>query len=51
MPVEAIADDKAAARYSENLESWGERGWSQIARLCRWAATNGATGLDCPKPQ
>lgn len=51
MPDEAITDDKAAARYSEALESWGERGWATVARLCRWAKETGASDLDCPPPR
>lgn len=52
MPVEAITDDKAAARYSEALESWGEQGWAQVARLCQWAKETGHKDADCaPNPR
>ena len=51
MPDEAITDDKAAARYSEALESWGERGWAQVSRLCQWARETGHKEANCaPKP-
>ena len=47
MPVEAITDDTAAAAYSSSVESWGDRGWAAVGRLCRWAKANGEV-LDCP---
>ena len=50
MPVEAITDDTAAARYNSQIEAWGERGWSAVARLCRWAAGNGLAHPACPTP-
>ncbi len=33
------------------LEMWGERGWDAVARLCRWHADMGMSGLRCPPPR
>jgi len=50
MPVEAITDDQASARYGAAVEAWGERGWAKVASLCRWAVANGAAlPFDCPR--
>jgi len=50
VPTAAIVTDPLAqASYDAAVESWGERGWSAVARICRWAAANGAT-VSCPKP-
>lgn len=47
-PLPEIATSaQAAADYDIALESWGERGWSTVARLCRWARDNGMA-VDCP---
>lgn len=51
MPLEAITDDMAAARYSAAIETWGERGWAAVGRLCRWAADNKLPHPDCPNPE
>jgi hypothetical protein len=49
VPTDAIVTDpKAADRYNADVESWGERGWLTVARICRWAVANGASGLNCP---
>lgn len=48
----AAIDSEAALDAHDNaVEAWGERGWATVARLCRWAADNGAPGLDCPSPR
>ena len=44
---EVLTSAQAAAEYDIKLESWGERGWRAVARICRWAKDNGAT-VDCP---
>lgn len=51
MPVEAITDDRAAADYSSSVESWGDRGWAAVARLCRWAERNKLPHPDCPRAE
>lgn len=50
MPVAAITDDQAAARYSSDIEAWGDAGWATVGRLCRWAAANEMPHPDCPAP-
>ncbi|MFN4287576.1 MAG: hypothetical protein ACK4E3_03665 [Brevundimonas sp.] len=45
----AALDSEAALDAHEiALESWGERGWRTVARLCRWAAANGMS-VECPQ--
>lgn len=52
VPTDAIVTDpKAADAYNADVESWGERGWLTVGRICRWAVANGATGLACPAPR
>lgn len=47
----AAIDSEATLEAHDNaVESWGERGWATVARLCRWAMDYGAEGLDCPPP-
>jgi hypothetical protein len=40
-PPEIVTSAAAAAEHDIALESWGERGWATVARLCRWAKANG----------
>lgn len=47
---EAINSDAALIAHDIALEMWGERGWAQVARLCRWAVEMGAEGVTCPRP-
>ena len=49
MPIEAITDDRAAADYGSAIETWGDQGWSAVARLCRWAERNKLPHPDCPR--
>lgn len=49
LSVEALTSEKALNDHDAEIESWGERGWLQVGRLCRWAQDMGAKGLDCPK--
>lgn len=48
--VDILTDAAADARYNNAVEAWGERGWTAVARLCRWARANGAA-VDCPEPR
>lgn len=43
-----VNDDTAAATYSADLESWGERLQAAGVRVCRWMAANGAA-VECPR--
>lgn len=45
--VEILTSAQAAAEYDVKLESWGERGWKAVARICRWAKGNGME-IACP---
>ena len=46
---EAVTSEAAGIADDIALETWGERGWRQVGRLCRWAVTNGMTGVVCPE--
>lgn len=47
----AVESEAALDRYDIELELWGERGWSQVARLCRFFDEMKMPGLNCPPPQ
>jgi len=47
--VEILTDAAAEARYNSAVEGWGERGWSTVARICRWAKAHGSRA-PCPVP-
>ena len=47
-PPEIVTSAQAAAQYDVAVESWGERGWLTVGRICRWAVEQGAEGLSCP---
>lgn len=38
----AVESEAALLAHDVAIEGWGERGWLQIARICRWAKANGA---------
>lgn len=40
----------AGERYDNAVEAWGEDGWAQVGRLCRFFDEMGMEGLDCPPP-
>lgn len=44
---EIVTSAQAAADYDIAVESWGQRGWNAVARMCRWAKDSGAS-VDCP---
>lgn len=47
-PGNIATDPVAGARYSADLESWGERLRAAGLRACRWLKTNGAA-VACPE--
>ena len=47
----AVESEAALDRYEIDLELWGERGWSAVARLCRFHRAMGMQGLNCPAPE
>lgn len=46
----ALQSEAAGDRYDIAIEAWGEHGWAQVARLCRFHREVGMKGLDCPPP-
>lgn len=51
LAVDALASDQALNDHEADVESWGERGWRQVARICRWAQDLGMKGVSCPEPE
>lgn len=49
-PADIVTSAQAAAQYDIALEAHGDRGWLQVARLCRWFRENGMPGIVCPAP-
>lgn len=49
-PPEIVTSEAAADAYDASLEAWGEAGWRQVARLCRWARDVAGAKVDCPAP-
>lgn len=47
-PANIVTSAKAEADYNVAVEAWGETGWQQVARLCRWAKGHGAA-VECPE--
>ena len=47
---EAVTSEAALDAHDIALETWGERGWASVARLCRFFDEMGMKGLDCPPP-
>ena len=43
-----VTSAQAAAEYDIKVESWGERGWRQVARLCRFFEGHGME-VGCPE--
>lgn len=42
-----VTSARAAAEYDAAVESWGERGWRTVGRLCRYFKGHGMA-VDCP---
>lgn len=47
----ALESEAALDAHDIALETWGERGWAAVGRLCRWADQMGAKGLSCLPPE
>lgn len=45
--ADIVTSAQASAEYDIALESWGERGWNAVGRICRWAREQGAS-VSCP---
>ncbi|WP_313472787.1 hypothetical protein [Brevundimonas sp.] len=49
VPSDDVLTSRIAGEKHDNaVEAWGEAGWAQVARLCRFFDEMGAKGLDCP---
>lgn len=47
----ALGSEAALDAHDIAIETWGERGWMAVGRICRWAVALGATlPFDCPVP-
>lgn len=46
----ALSSEAALDAHDIALETWGERGWAAVGRLCRWHQEMGMKGLSCPPP-
>lgn len=43
----SLTSEAALDQHDIDIETWGERGWKAVARICRWAMANGAK-VSCP---
>ena len=49
-PDEVLTSRIAGERYDNAVEAWGEDGWAQVGRLCRFFDEMGMKRLSCPPP-
>lgn len=49
-PDDVVTSRIAGEQYDNAVEAWGEAGWAQVARLCRFFDAMGMRRLDCPPP-
>lgn len=46
-----LGSEAALDAHDIAVETWGERGWRAVGRICRWAVANGATlPFECAPP-
>ena len=51
VPSDDVLTSRIAGEKHDNaVEAWGEAGWAQVGRLCRFFDEMGMKGLDCPSP-
>lgn len=49
VPPDDVLTSRIAGEMHDNaVEAYGEAGWAQVARLCRFFERQGMPGLDCP---
>jgi hypothetical protein len=48
---EVLTSRIAGEQHDNTVEAWGEAGWAQVGRLCRFFDEVGMKGLDCPVPE
>lgn len=46
-PVDILTSEVAADKYEIGLETWGERGWQAVGRICKWAKALGMEDAPC----
>lgn len=52
VPSDGVLTSRIAGEKHDNaIEAWGEAGWAQVGRLCRFYQTMGVKGLDCPQSE
>lgn len=52
VPSDEVLTSSIAGELHDNaVEAWGEAGWAQVGRLCRFFDEMGMSGLDCPAPE
>ena len=52
VPSDDVLTSRIAGEKHDNaVEAWGEAGWAQVGRLCRFYREVGMRGLDCPAPE
>lgn len=52
VPSDEVLTSRVAGEMHDNaVEAWGEAGWAQVSRLCRFFDEMGMKGLDCPPPE
>lgn len=52
VPSDDVLTSRIAGEQHDNaVEAWGEAGWAQVGRLCRFFDEMGMEGLDCPPPE
>jgi hypothetical protein len=52
VPSDDVLTSRVAGEMHDNaVEAWGEAGWAQVGRLCRFFDATGMRRLDCPVPE
>lgn len=52
VPSDDVLTSRIAGEKHDNaVEAWGEAGWAQVGRLCRFYREMGMKGLYCPAPE
>lgn len=50
VPPDEVVTSRIAGELHDNaVEAWGETGWAQVARLCRFFAAMEMKRLECPQ--
>ena len=52
VPADDVLTSRIAGEKHDNaVEAWGEAGWAQVGRLCRFFDELGMPRLNCPAPE